>query len=396
MASSKIQVLLYIGDTPMGDVNLFAKNRHLNEGLKSEQSTATCDQFTFDINWKQFSEFTAEKFNDDPASLLRVGKTGVVYVVDGLVRFAGWLSSRPARSGYGSEQTLSLKFFEHFARLSGDVVCDPNDSTSPMRVFTNRPGHLYVQDLINEFKARAADAGEVLNWDFGTVDTLANKTITYKDFQTVSKALCDAMNNVQGTGKFDIVFRTDPADYTHQIIDILAPRGHDKNIIIKYPSDGVYTLWSSDYEVEETNDYASAVLVSGNGQVGDPATGENTAVIATASNSDFVAEYCYWRVYDTQSNLFTQDVVQNYADKTLAQMDFGLKVPQISLVGRPIEWGNSSNDNNGLAIGDSFYFDEENDDGSNQSGQMRIIEMDTTYDNNGVATVKPTLIRVTS
>lgn len=396
MTSPNIQILLYIGDTSMGDVNLFAKNRHLNEGLKSEQSTATCDQFTFDINWKQFGEFTAKTFDDDPATLLRVGKTRVVYVIDGFVRFAGWLSSRPARSGYGAEQTLSLKFFEHFARLSGDVVCDPNDSSSPMRVFTNRPGQLYVQDLINEFKARAAASGEVLKWDFGTVDTLANKTITYKDFQTVSKALCDAMNNTQGTGKFDIVFRTDPTDYTHQFIDILAPRGHDKNIIIKYPSDGVYTLWSSDYEVEETNDYASSVLVSGNGQVGDPATGENTAVIATASNSDFVDEYCYWRVYDTQSSLFSQDAVQDYADKTLVQMDFGLKVPQISLVGRPIEWGNSSNDNNGLAVGDSFYFDEENDDGSNQSGQMRIIEMDTTYDNNGVATVTPTLMRVTS
>lgn len=398
------KILLYIGDTLIGDVNKFAKNRHLSEGLKSEQSSASSDQFTFDVNWEKFKEFVAKNFDDDPSSLLRVGMTRVVFIVDsskddievgdGRVRFAGWMSSRPSRSGYGADQQLSLKFFEYFARLGGDIVCDPDNNISPMRVFNERPGHLYAQDLINEFKARASSSGEILKWDFGIVNPLANKTIIYKDFQTVSKALCDAMNNVQGTGKFDVVFRTDPTDYTHQFIDILAPRGHDKNIIIKYPSDGVYALWSSDYEIEETNDYASDVLVSGNGQVGDPAAGEDTAEIAEASNSHFVEEYCYWRIYDSQSNLQTNAAVQDYANTLLSQKDFGQEVPRITLVGRPIAWGDSSNDNNGLAIGDGFYFEEINDDGSDQSGQMRIIGLETDYDNNGVATVTPALLRV--
>ena len=386
------RLLLYLGDTLLGDINKFAKNRHLVETLKSESSSATADVFTFDINWKLYQEFIKKSFDDDPATMLRVGKTRVVFETDGYVRFAGYLSARPARSGLGADQTLSLTFYEYFARLSGDLVCNPNNITSPMRTFTNVRADQYAQSLINEFLTRASRAGETINWSWGTINQLMNKTITYKDFQTISKALCDAMNNVEGAGKFDIVFRTDPEDYTHQFIDILKPRGKDKNIVIKYPSDGVYKLWASDYSIEETNEYASNVLVAGNGQVGDPTTGEQTAKIGTASNSDFVNNYCYWRTYETASNLNSQSAVDNYAQTRLSQLDFGIETPQISLVGRPIAWGQASNEDNGLAIGDTFYFEENSDDDSDHSGFYRIIGLDTTWDDNGVATVTPTLL----
>lgn len=386
------RLLLYLGDTLLGDINKFAKNRHLSETLKSESESATADTFTFDINWKLYQEFVRKSFDDDPSSLLRVGKTRVVFETDGYVRFAGYLSAKPARSGLGADQTLSLTFYEYFARLSGDLVCDPNNTSSPMRTFTNVRADVYVQALIDEFLARAGNAGETINWSWGTINQLRDKTITYKDFQTISKALCDAMNNVEGAGKFDIVFRTDPEDYTHQFIDILKPRGTNKNIVIKYPSDGVYKLWASDYSIEETNEYASDVIVAGNGQVGDVSAGEQTAKIGVASNADFVANYCYWRTYETASNLNSQDAVDQFANTRLSQLDFELETPQISLIGRPIEWGNAANNDNGLAVGDTFYFNEDTDDGSDHSGYYRIIGLDTTWDDNGVATVTPTLL----
>lgn len=385
------RLLLYLGDTLLGDINKFAKNRHLTETLKSESENATADTFTFDINWKQYEEFVTKYFDDEPANMLRVGKTRVVFETDGYVRFAGYLAARPARSGLGADQTLSLTFYEHFARLSGDVVCSSTDPNSPMRTFTDTRADIYAQALIDEFLARAEAAGETLNWDYGTVDTLGNKTITYKDFQTVSKALCDAMNNVEGAGKFDIVFRLDAEDYTKVIIDILKPRGTEKNIVIKYPADGVYKLWASNYSIDETNEYASNILIAGNGQVGDSENGEQTAKIGTASNSDFVNDYCYWRTYETASNLYTQSAVDNYATTRLSQLDFGLETPKISLVGRPIAWGQANNMNNGLAVGDTFYFSETTADGSDHSGYYRIIGLDTTWDDNGVATVTPTL-----
>ena len=386
------RLFLYLGDTLLGDINQYAKNRHLVETLKSESDSATADTFTFDINWKQYQNFVSKYFDDDPANMLKVGKTRVVFETDGYVRFAGYLAGRPARSGLGADQTLSLTFYEHFARLSGDLVCAANNKNSPMRVFNNVRADQYAQALINEFLTRARNAGENLNWTWGTVNRLGNKTITYKDFQTVSKALCDAMNNVEGAGKFDIVFRLNPTDYTNVIIDILKPRGADKNIIIKYPSDGVYKLWASDYSIDATNDYASEVLIAGNGQVGDPAKGEQTAKIANVANSDFVRDYCYWRTYETASNLYGQNAVNNYANTRLAQLDFGVETPKISLVGRPIAWGEAENMNNGLAVGDSFYFDEQTDDGSDHSGHYRIIGLDTSWDDNGVATVTPTLL----
>ena len=386
------RLLLYLGDTLLGDINKFAKNRHLTETLKSESDNATADTFTFDINWKLYQEFVKKTFDDEPASMLRVGKTRIIFETDGYVRFAGYLSSKPARSGLGADQIISLTFYEYFARLSGDLVCNPNNITSPMKVFNNVRADVFVQTLINEFKARAQGAGETINWDWGTVNQLRPKTITYKDFQTISKALCDAMNNVEGAGKFDIVFRTDPEDYTHQYIDILKPRGKDKNIVIKYPSDGVYKLWASDYSIEETNQYASNVLVAGNGQVGDPSTGEQTAKMGVASNADFARTYCYWRTYETASNLYSQNAVDNYAATRLSQLDFRIETPQISLVGRPIAWGQASNEDNGLAIGDTFYFEENSDDDSDHSGFYRIIGLDTTWDDNGVATVTPTLL----
>lgn len=385
------RLLLYLGDTLLGDINKFAKNRHLTETLKSEAENPSADTFTFDINWKQYQEFVSKYFDDEPARLLRVGKTRVVFETDDYVRFAGFLAARPARNGIGAEQTLSLTFYEHFARLAGDVVCSSSNPNSPMRTFSDVRADLYAKALIDEYMARAQTAGETLNWSYGTVDTLGNKTITYKDFQTVSKALCDAMNNVEGAGKFDVVFRLDPLDYTHVLIDIVKPRGTDKNIIIKYPADGVYKLWASNYAVEETNEYASNVIIAGNGQVGDASNGEQTAKIGTASNSEFVEDYCYWRVYETASNLYSQSAVNSRAVTRLSQLDFGAETPQISLVGRPIAWGNASNMNNGLALGDSFYFEESTDDESDHSGFYRIIALDTTWDNNGVATVTPTL-----
>lgn len=386
------RLLLYIGDTLLGDINKFAKNRHLTETLKSEAENASADTFTFDINWKLYQDFVRKYFDDDPASLLKVGKTRVVFETDGYVRFAGYLSAKPARAGLGADQTLSLTFYEYFARLSGDLVCDPSNTMSPMRTFSNVPAHNYVKALVNEFLARAAAAGETLNWTWGTVDELRNKTITYKNFQTVSKALCDAMNNVEGAGKFDVVFRTDPDDYTHQIIDILKPRGKEKNIIIKYPADGVYKLWASNYSVDETNEYASHVLIAGNGQIGDPTTGEQTAKLAAATNFDFVSDYCYWRTYQTASNLYSQNAVDNFANTRLAQLSFNLETPAISLVGRPIAWGQAENEDNGLALGDTFFFEENTDDGDDHSGYYRIIGLDTTWDDNGVATVNPTLL----
>ena len=351
------KLYLYIGDTLLGDINKFAKNRHLTETLKSEAENANADTFTFDINWKQYQEFVNKYFDDEPANLLRVGKTRVVFETDGYPRFAGYLAARPARSGLGAEQTLSLTFYEYFARLSGDLVCDPANTLSPMRTFTNVHADIYAQTLINEFLARASAAGETLNWTYGTVDTLRDKSITYKSFPTVAKALCDAMNNVEGAGKFDVVFRIDPLDYTHVIIDILKPRGKDKNIVIRYPSDGVYKLWANNYSIDETNQYASNILIAGNGQVGDPATGEQTANMGVASNADFAQDYCYWRVYETASNLYSQNAVDNFAKTRLSQLAFGLETPQISLTGRPIAWGQADNDDNGLALGDTFYFE---------------------------------------
>lgn len=386
------KLLLYLGDTLIGDINKYAKNRHLTETLKSEAGGegAVADQFTFDINWKVFQNFIARYSNSPAEQYLRVGKTRVVFETNGYVRFAGYLAARPARSGIGSDQMLSLTFYEHFARLAGDLVCSDDDKNSPMRVFTNIPAHEYVKSLIDSFIAHAAAAGETLNWSYGEVHGLGNKTKTYKDFQTIAKALCDAMDNVEGAGKFDVVFRTDSLDYTHQYIDILKPRGTAKNIIIKYPSDGVYKLFANEYSIPETNNYASEILIAGNGQVGDEE--EQTAVIGTASNDNFVSEYCYYRVYETASNLFSQDAVNEKAATRIAQLGFANETPQIRLVGRPIAWGQAENMDNGLALGDSFFFEEETDDASDSSGFYRIIALDTTWDDNGVETVEPTLM----
>lgn len=385
------RLLLYLGDGLIGDINKFAKDRQLSESLKSESTSATADQMSFSINWRLFQDFIKRYFDDDPATMLRVGKTRIIFEINGNPRFAGFLAARPARSGIGSDQTLGLTFYEHFARLSGDLVCDPSDKMNPVRSFESVPAQEFAQQLINEFIARAQAAGENLNWSWGRLDQMANKSMSYKDFQTVSKALCDAMNNTSGAGKFDIVYRTDPDDYTHQIIDVVKPRGKSKNIIIQYPSDGVYKLWANDYSVPETNEFASEILVAGNGQVGNPE--EMTAKLGVATNSQFVQDYCYWRGYETASNLISQDAVNDEAATILSQRNFALETPQISLIGRPIAWGEADNDDNGLAIGDSFYLDEQNDDGSDHSGYYRIIALDTTYDDNGVATVTPTLMR---
>lgn len=388
------KLLFYIGDTLIGDINKIAKDRHLEETLKSEASSPTADTFTFKINWKLFQNFIRDRVSGTASSYLKVGKTRIVFETNGYVRFAGFLAARPARSGVGATQELELTFYEYFARLSGDLVCNASNSSDPYVSF-NENADQYAKDLINLFIAHATAAGETIDWDYGTVNTLANKTQTYKDFQTIAKALCDAMNNVSGAGKFDVVFRTDAEDYTHQYIDILKPRGQVKNITIKYPADGVYKLWASDFSVEATNDYASHVIVAGNGQVGDVSQGEQTANIGIAEDSTFAQNYCYWRQYVTRSDLESQAAVTAAAQTELSDRAFSKETPDIELVGRPIEWGNASNLDNGLALGDTFYFSEETDDLDDNSGYYRIIGLSTDWDNNGVETVKPKLMATT-
>lgn len=386
------QLLFYLGDLLIGDINQFAKNRKLSETLKSEATSPTADTFSFTVNWTLFKRFI-NRFTSEPAQdFLKVGKTRIVFIENNFIRFAGYLASRPGRSGTGSEQQLELNFYEYFARLSGDLVCSDSNKTDPMRTFTNTPAHQYAKSLIDSFITHAGTAGETLNWDYGQVDTLGNKTITYKDFQTISKALCDAMNNVEGAGKFDIVFRTDPEDYTHQLIDILQPRGMRKNITIRFPADGIYKIWASDFSVQETNEYASEVLIAGNGQVGDVSEGEQTAPLGVAADTDFAEEFCYFRAYITKSNLVSQARVNQEAVNQLAMMSFGKETPQLSLTGRPINWGNATDENAGLALGDSFYFEEAVDDLGDNSGYYRIIKIDESWDDNGVSTVKPTLL----
>lgn len=387
---NKNKLLLYFDDTLIGDINKYAKNRQLDQTLKSEASSPTADTFTFSINWKQFQRFIEKKVEGEAREYLKVGKTRVVFETNGYVRFAGWLASRPARSGTGSTQQLDMKFYEYFARLAGDLVCDSANPNDPY-VRVEKAAHLWVQDFIDLFIQHASDAGETIRWDYNQVDALALKEMTYKDFQTIAKALCDAMNNVTGAGKFDIVFRTDPSDYTHQLIDILKPRGAKKNITIRYPADGVYKKWASDFSVAETNNYASAVLVAGNGQVGSVDEGEQTANLGTAEDTDFAQEYCYYRQYITRSDLESQNAVDGAAATELADRAFGKETPQIVLVGRPIEWGNASNYDNGLDLGDTFYFKETTDDLDDNSGWYRIIKLHTSWDDNGVETVTPTL-----
>lgn len=377
------RLLLYYGDALLGDINKYAKNRQLSETLKSEASDPTADTFTFEISWMLFQNFIARISPELASNFLKVGKTRIIFETDGYVRFAGWLATKPARSGAGANQNLQLTFYEYFARLAGDLVCNPSNPTDPAVSF-DKAAHLVVEDLINSFIMHADDAGEVIDWSYGTVHALANKKKTYKDFQTISKALCDMMNNVSGAGKFDVVIKTDPMDYTHQIIDILKPRGELKNITIRFPSDGVYKLWANDFSIEETNDYASHIIVAGNGQVGDVDEGEQTANIGTAENLDFAEDYCYYRQYVTRSDLESQSAVDAAAATELADRNFAQETPNIRLIGTPIAWGD---ENNGLALGDTFYFDENTDDLEDNSGYYRIIQIQTSWDDNGVATV---------
>lgn len=388
------KLLFYYGDQLIGDLNKISRNRRLTESLKSENSSASADTFTFTVNWTLFQRFIAKYSDEQPASFLKVGKTRIIFEENDKPRFAGYLASRPARSGIGAEQNLELTFYEYFARLSGDLVCSTSNKLDPYVRFENRPGQLYVQDLINLFLTHASDAGETLDWDFATVDTLAQKSFTYKDFQTIAKALCDAMDNTTGTGKFDVVFRIDPEDYTHVLIDILKPRGQKKNIIIRYPGDGVYKLWAKEFSVEETNEYASEVLVAGNGQVGDVEEGEQTAPLGVAENAEFAQEYCYFRTYLTRSGLTTQNAVDDAAETELVNLAFNTETPQIRLVGVPILWGDAENQDNGLALGDSFTFLEETEDIGDNSGVYRIIGIEENWDDNGVADVVPTLLPV--
>ena len=68
-----MKILLYLDRVLIADVNTIAKNRKLEESLKSEQTSATSDQFSFEMNWLQFKHLAEKRFDEDPMSLLRIG-----------------------------------------------------------------------------------------------------------------------------------------------------------------------------------------------------------------------------------------------------------------------------------------------------------------------------------
>lgn len=395
----KTEVILFLGETEIGDVAKFAKGKSLHKEKFSKRPNGgvNVDTFSFNISRKALAGIISRNFDDPVDDFIKVGKLKVVFIVNGVIAFDGWLGSQPARTNTAYAQSYSLKFIGEFGRLAGDVVCAANNKMNPKRSFTDTPANEIVISLINEFKLRAQAAGEQLNWTFGKVDILANKTVSYKDFQPLSKALCDMMNNTTSAADFDVIFRIDPENYSHHFIDILKNRGGNKNIIVNYPGDGVYKLFSSTMETEERNDFASEVISYGSGELGDTTTGENTAPLDSAANPSFVQEFMYWRT-TVSSNLEaasdgTHKANESFAKNALAQKSFAKKSPKISLVGRPIKWFDTDNQDSGLDIGDVFYFKDESNIGSDESGYVEIVALDISYsDSDSTETVTPELM----
>lgn len=378
MASNSIRIDYYIGNTFIGDISRLARNRKAVFSLKSEGGGI--DNFSFDVDWVSFKNFIISRGYNETDPALRVFKANIKVIVDGVDYFSGYLSEDPARTLQGNlSPTLSMNFDEHLGRLNGDYI-------RPTRAgFSAVATHTIVQTLINEAKARANAQGDYsMDFTFGTVDTLASKTVKFEGYKPTLEAILDMGNNIEGAGRFDLRCHSDLS------IDILQPRGETKNITFKYPSDGVYRNWVSSYNTDIMSTPASRIIFVGAGEVGaDAAT--TTAKIATAQDDDFAAEYGYYEVYKQNSGYTTDTRVLEAAQTSLYDATNRNRTPKITLTGRDIRWRGTGDD--GLDVGDSFIFVESIDDATNSSGVFRIKQMDCSFDEQNVQTVVLTLLR---
>lgn len=378
MASNSIRIDYYIGNTFIGDISRLARNRKAVFSLKSEGGGI--DNFSFDVDWVSFKNFIISRGYNETDPALRVFKANIKVIVDGVDYFSGYLSEDPARTLQGNlSPTLSMNFDEHLGRLNGDYI-------RPTRAgFSAVATHTIVQTLINEAKARANAQGDYsMDFTFGTVDTLASKTVKFEGYKPTLEAILDMGNNIEGAGRFDLVCHSD------KTIDILQPRGTTKSITFKYPSDGVYRNWASSYNTEASSLAGSRVIFVGSGEIG-ATTSTTTAVISTAQDDTFAAEYGYYELYRQDSGYTTQTRVDEAAATVLSDAVNRRLVPKLKLIGRDILWRGTGD--NALDVGDSFTFVESIDDAADTSGIFRIKQMDCSFDEQDVQTAELTLLR---
>ena len=375
---SVVNIDYYIGDTYIGDVSRLATGKKATFALKSEGGGL--DSFSFTINWQALKSFLIDRGYSETAPALRMFKANIKVTVDGADYFSGYLSEDPARTlDANLSPTLSLTFDEHLGRLNGDYI-------RPTRAgFTATATNTIVRTLINEAIARANAQGDhSMNFTFGTVNTLAKKTVKFEGYKPTLEAIFDMGNNIEGAGRFDLVC------HSNKRIDILQPRGTTKGITFKYPSDGVYRNWASSYNTEASSLAGSRVIFVGSGEIGATAS-TTTAVISTAQDDTFAAEYGYYELYRQDSGYTTQTRVDEAAATVLSDAVNRRLVPKLKLIGRDIIWRGTGD--NALDVGDSFTFVESIDDAADTSGIFRIKQMDCSFDEQDVQTVELTLLR---
>lgn len=374
------QVNLYLNGTLVGDCRSLAQN------LKycRRRTKIGADSIDFTVNDVIFDRWCGDRgltIND----LLKPLALECRLVRNGIELLGGFMATMPAYSPLNASANLDLHF-DGFLNLLNGVYIRNTSTNLPRGTISGRAGTL-VSNMIQFANTVSSDAGKGYGFVPGHIDTLANITHTFDNYQTVKDWICNRCDNATGAGPFDVYFR---ADKTYEIYSSNNFGDVITDWVAFYPT-LLNNTSATSISAAEVGDFASAVVGLGAGEVSANAN-ENTALFRFASDPVAIANYGYRETLYQDSSVTTGSVLTYNINAELANTANPIWKPEITLHGKQVAPKPSGS--NKIWIGDTITINNSADLTGMTNGEFRVNELNVSVSASGDETITPVLERV--
>lgn len=359
------------------DGNLIGDVRKIAQNLTWRRCRTAfgVDEIDFVLNDKIFAEWCEER-NTTIQQMLTPYALDARIIRNGEAVAGGFLATMPAYQPKQDSADLQMRFDGYLNLFAGVYI-------RPTATVTAEAGEMVAQWL-EDANTRATNAGKGFGIVRGNIQSLAQIQRTFDNYKPVKEAITDLVDNVDGAGPFDVIFRP------NRVYDITNQLGKEiSSWRLHYPTQlagqSVATI-----SAQEVQGFASHIISLGAGETSsDPA--KSTVIIQEATNNDAVLTYGYVEQLTQYSSISRQTTLDSHCYADLANASNVKWQPQITLLGR--QTPPSPTDDYGLWIGDYVYLENEADMTGQTSGRFRINQLSVAVSANGGEIITPEMER---
>jgi hypothetical protein len=293
-------------------------------GLRFSKVLNGVGTLSFDISLNALAKI-AKETRFDITQILSPRKRSIYLYIDGYAVWGGFLASVPSiEMSNEIDSVITMEFVEFLGLAAGAYI-------TPFYQYTQQSFTTvakYWVDRIYVFANNTGGTGDVVPWQLRwnnnvTSDMLPLVDDTIDMYKTLKDFLLEKTDNTTGTGEFDVYVNPEGSLSIHKRY------GADLTgrVTLTYPeTEDRYGIRSISFP--PWNNYFSHYTVVGNGE--GFGTG-GTAIRATASNNDTLANTGYWEGCSNDSNISIMQTLQNKATGFVSGTETPFTYPTISI-----------------------------------------------------------------